>query len=348
MLNKIKYSSTLQHNSIIRGNWNLGVNSAIYGPTSLTDFWMGYDPSSYGYTIYINKTPQGPSIYAPVDDNQLLYYTERISGITFPNTNDAINWYFTQSDKVITNFTYPNVSTQGLIALYDSGFLPSYQRTGNTWYDLSGTGHTLTTYNSLVWQQNSSRGSLTFNGTNQYAKSGTFTPNITNKTFNFWCQLSNINQTNGGVISLEGVSNGKFDSIVYNKDNQGWGFSSEGDSRSAWSGVKETNIYDWVNITATYENNNYNLYRNGELILTTTGYTALNYNFNADILVGASNGSSGYFNGLIPVAMIYNRAMTQSEVIANYNAYLPRFVVSYLLQEDLFYLLQEDGSRIIF
>jgi hypothetical protein len=348
MTNKIKYSSILQHNSIIRGNWNLGINDSIYGPASITNFWAGYESSLYGYNIFIDKASQGPSIYSPINDNELLFYTERISGTLFPSTNDAINWFFTQPDKLITNFTYQNVNTQGLILLSDSGFLPSYQRTGNSWYDLSGSGHTLTTYNSPVWQQNSSRGSLKFNGTNQYAKSGNFTPNIINKTFNFWCQLSDIDQTNGGVISLAGNSNGKFDSIVYNKDGQGWGFSSEDGNRSAWSGVKETTTYDWVNITATYENNNYKLYRNGELILTTTGYAALNYDFNTDILIGSSDNGSGYFNGLIPVTMIYNRAMTETEVIANYNAYLPRFVVSYLLQEDLSYLLQEDGSRIIF
>jgi len=348
MINKIKYSSILQNNSIIRGNWNLGINDATYGPTSITNFWAGYESSLYGYNIFINKASQGPSIYSPINDSELLFYTERISGTLFPNAYDAINWYFTQSDKLITNFTYQNVNTQGLISLSDSGFLPSYQRTGDQCYDLSGSGHTLTTYNSPAWQQNSSKGSLTFNGTNQYAKSGNFTPNITNKTFNFWCQLSDINQTNGGVISLAGTSNGTFDSIVYNKYDQGWGFGSESDNRSAWSGVKETTIYDWVNITATYENNNYKLYRNGELILTTTGYTVLNFNFNSNILVGANNDNSGYFYGSIPVTMIYNRAMTQSEVIDNYNAYQPRFVVSYLLQEDLSYLLQEDGSRIIF
>jgi hypothetical protein len=325
VLNKVKYTSTLQHNSIIKGNWNLGINNSIYGPTSLTDFWMSYSPPTYGYSIYIFKTPQGPSIYAPVDDNELLYYTSFISGTLFPTPEDAINWYGTQSDKIIVNFNYPNVNTQGLVSLFDSGFLPSYQRTGTNWYDLSGSGHTATTYNSPIWE-NYNQGTLTFNGTNQYARTGQFTPNITNKTFNFWCRVSNINSTGGGVIGLGGVSNGLFDSIIYNQDNLGWGFGSESNNRSAWSGVKETTTYDWVNITATYANNNYNLYRNGELILNTTGYTALNFNFNSDISIGVSNGSTGYFGGSIPVAMLYNRAMSESEVIANYNAYLPRFL----------------------
>lgn len=346
MLNKIKYSSTLQHNSLISGNWNLGINTSLYGPTSETGFWMTYDPSVYGYSIYIDKAIQGPSIYSPVDDTQLLYYTIFISGTQFSTAQEAIDWYVTQPDKLIVNFNYQNVNTQGLICLLDSGFLPSYKRTGTNWYDLSGSGHTATTYNSPTWVDYK-EGSLLFNGTNQYARTGQFTPNITNKTFNFWCQVSDIESTGGGVISLEGVSNGKYDSIIYNQGGQGWGFGSESNNRSDWSGVKETTPYDWVNICATYENNNYNLYRNGVLILTTTGFTSLNFNFNSNISIGVSNGTTGYFGGPIPVAMIYNRALTSSEVLENYNNYLPRFLETYLLQDDEYYLLQDDGNYII-
>lgn len=72
--NKIKYSTIGDGKSIRVDNFAVGINSAVdYGPTSSTNYWNGIIPPAGGYTVYINKASQGPSIYTPQDDAGLVW-----------------------------------------------------------------------------------------------------------------------------------------------------------------------------------------------------------------------------------------------------------------------------------
>jgi hypothetical protein len=68
--------------------------------------------------------------------------------------------------------------------------------------------------------------------------------------------------------------------------------------------------------------NNANIYVDGNLILTTTikflsGSTAL--------YLGFGNANAQFFTGDINVAQVYNRVLTQQEIIQNYNTLKSRF-----------------------
>jgi hypothetical protein len=170
-----------------------------------------------------------------------------------------------------------------------------------------------------------SNAQMTFDGTNDYGQSDVFVPSITSKSYEAVTRLYDVNQQAGGVIGMMGENGEPFDTIVYNETDQGWGFGSTGFERTAWSGVKETTT-GFVHLVATYENYNYKLYRNGVLILTTTSYAALNYNFNTVVIFGKRHGTTtGPLNGEIPLTKIYSRALTASEVLTNYNALKTRF-----------------------
>jgi hypothetical protein len=166
---------------------------------------------------------------------------------------------------------------------------------------------------------------IIFDGTNDYGQTGVFLPNITDKTYEAVTRVYDINHQAGGVIGIMGESGEPFDTIVYNETGQGWGFGSTGFERTAWSGVKETTT-GFVHLVATYSNYSYKLYRNGQLILTTTAYPILNYNFNSVIIFGKRHGATtGPYNGEIPVAKIYNRVLSQAEVTQNFKKYQTRF-----------------------
>jgi hypothetical protein len=192
--------------------------------------------------------------------------------------------------------------------------------------DFSGNNNFGTTANSPTYSS-ANGGSVSFDGSNEYIQSLSFIPNITNKTLSGWVKLGSTTQQGGGLINLQSDDGITFDAIVYNETDQGWGFGSNGFTRTGWSNVKETSTSVWVNIVATYENLNYKMYRNGNLILTLTSFNALNYNFSSKSLIGYrhTGGSNAYLNANISQVQIYNRALTASEVQQNFNASRGRF-----------------------
>ena len=214
---------------------------------------------------------------------------------------------------------------QGLVLNLDAGNPYSYAGAGTIWYDTSGNNYSGSLTNGPVYSTTNG-GIIVFDGSNDYVVSSNFTPNFSTKTLSGWVKLSSISQQGGGLITLQSIDGLVFDSIVYNETGQGWGFGSNGFSRTGWSNVLETSTSEWVNITATYENSNYRLYRNGTLIQTLTSFGALNFNFNSNVQLGYRHlGSSGYLAATISQGFVYNRALSAAEVLQNYNATKGRF-----------------------
>ena len=59
--------------SATRGGFKVGVSGgADYGPTSTTGFWNGVTPPVSGYTIYVDKASQGPSIHVASNNSQCI------------------------------------------------------------------------------------------------------------------------------------------------------------------------------------------------------------------------------------------------------------------------------------
>jgi hypothetical protein len=225
-------------------------------------------------------------------------------------------------------FNYsPKTITDGLVLYLDAANTRSYPGSGTVWSDLSRSGVNSTLTNGPTFNSGNG-GSIVFDGTNDYINGNSFIPNITNKTLSAWVRLSSVSQQGGGVINLQKDDGTIFDAIVYNETNQGWGFGSNFFLRTAWSGVKETSTNDWVYMCATYVNNNYNLYRNGSLILNITSFAVYNFNFSSKNLLGyrhTGGGGNAFLNGNIAQAQLYNRALSATEILQNYNATKTRF-----------------------
>jgi hypothetical protein len=59
--------------SATRGGFKVGVaGGADYGPSSTTGFWNGVTPPAGGYTIYVDKASQGPSIHVASNNAQCI------------------------------------------------------------------------------------------------------------------------------------------------------------------------------------------------------------------------------------------------------------------------------------
>lgn len=149
MNNKVKMSGTYASGCIIKDNMQLAVDETLtYGPTSSTGFWAAIAPPTNGWTVYLTKGSQGPSIYTTTD---IVASTKQISGNNSLNTEAlALNWYFGQTDKIVVNRNFPNLKTTDLKMAFDSAFPPCYPKTGASCYDMSPTHHQLITNGSWV------------------------------------------------------------------------------------------------------------------------------------------------------------------------------------------------------
>ena len=221
--------------------------------------------------------------------------------------------------EVAQNYYGGPIVTDGLFLAQDAGNLVSYPRSGTALYDLTTNNFSGVLTNGVGFSTEVG-GALTFDGVNDYVVTNVSTPNITSKTLEVWVRLNDVSQQGGGAINLQYDGGGQFDAIVYNETGQGWGFGSDGFYRTAWSGVVETSTAQWIHMVATYQNNNFRMYRNGILILTTTSFTTLNYNTDSESLLGLRHNGATHLNASIAVGRIYSRALTQAEVLQNYNA----------------------------
>ena len=332
--------------SVIFSNTINSVQQTLYstGFTSSNDTW---------YYLSFTTNYNGTNTTARIYINGVLN-----NSATFTGAQSAANEYFGIGDGRGTSSWYPfngkvsnvkvynrtlsateisqnyeaqkskfanTIVQQGLVLNLDAGNPYSYAGAGTTWFDVSGNNYSGSLTNGPVYNTTNG-GVIVFDGSNDYVVSSNFTPNFSTKTLSGWVKLSSISQQGGGLITLQSIDGLVFDSIVYNETGQGWGFGSNGFSRTGWSNVLETSTSEWVNITATYENSNYRLYRNGTLIQTLTSFGALNFNFNSNVQLGYRHlGSSGYLAATISQGFVYNRAISAAEVLQNYNATKDRF-----------------------
>lgn len=227
------------------------------------------------------------------------------------------------------------IITNGLVLHLDAAQLRSYPTTGTTWTDLSGNGNNGTLTNGPTFDSGNG-GSIVFDGTNDYVDMGsTFKFNNINITYEFWFKVTdNINSyrdiimqassDQSNYLSVVKARSGLFNGSVY------MGFQGN-NVVSNLTGSQILNIV--VNYTAvlSLESGFYKmyLYRNGILEnQLTTSISSYNMNSWPNFQTRIGGGTSTYpepFKGDIYIGRGYNRALSATEVLQNYNATKSRF-----------------------
>lgn len=324
MGNIVKFDTVRLPNSIKSGGFNIGVNSTT---TDLTGFYNGITPINGGYTIYIDKTSNGPSIYAPQNDNDLITITKQLGG-SVSTVPEALVWINSQSNMTVLNSNYPSIVTDGLVLNLDAAAVSSYPRTGTTWIDLSGNGNNGNLINGPTYN-NSGSESIVFDGVNDYVNvpkiDTTWSQNL---TVGVW--IKNIGGDYRGVINTGYHSAGNWEmrfgrENFYGGTNNGTRF---GCSVVTTNGIKTINLNGELNkigyYVMTYDGITLKGYTNGEFFngISQTGNVANN----RDIIIGQNGGTFQYWNSNIYSVSIYNRTLTAEEVLQNYYAGLQRFI----------------------
>jgi hypothetical protein len=330
MPNKIKYSASGQSNTIKKGNMLIGINNVDYAPTSSTGFWNGITPNYGGYTIYLNKANKGPSIYVASDDAQLIDLTNKISGSSYTTVVQCLNYFSSQSDKVVLNFDYENILTSGMVLNLDPGFSPSYPTSGTTIYDLSSDNNNATLVNGISFNPNGSLfdggGSLTFDGVDD--RVDFYAPGLSGTaTVEMWCKIGSdySNRMFMGWQYYDVYTAGG--TIGYNTGNG----DVYGISQSTVNSLGIVN--EWAHYIFEFRSDvaytNNKIYVNGvsqTLSQQYSGEASGNRNFNSGYGKIATWGGGGY-NMIMECAVfrVYNRSLTQSEITQNYNAQKGRY-----------------------
>ena len=213
----------------------------------------------------------------------------------------------------------PKIVTQGLVLALDAASKNSYPGSGTTWKDLSGNNNTGTLVNGPTFSS-ANGGSLIFNGTNQYV---TDTISIASSPFTIICWVyPNVTPASNTVFSVGTGTGTRLALHLRMVTNTSFLFGMYADDLSATvTGV--TGVWNCLAVTLTsgfvqsvYQNGIFNTSR------TAGGY----YIGNTTCNIGRwAMSSAEYVNGNIPIVQLYNRALSATEVLQNYNATKSRF-----------------------
>jgi hypothetical protein len=323
MANPIKYSTGSETLALKKGNFYIGTGDVGKGPTSSTGYYNGISPPTGGYTIYLNKETGGPSIYTASNDAQLISLTNSIAGQSYTTANECLVYFAGQTDKMVLNRNYEGIVTDGLVLNVDAGFTPSYPKNGTTWYDVSGTNNgTLTngpTFNS------DNGGGIVFDGVDDYVKvpinltysQGTISCWVYPKSTgdNFFVYTNN-NPTSTYTHQLGIRSSNKLYAYIYDG------------GLKQFEGTSTMNTNEWYHCVFWWKDNMaFGSYLNGvsqgSLSVGTAWKSGSNFWIGSN--AGGPSGVNGFLNGEISNLQIYNRQLTSSEILQNYNAQKGRF-----------------------
>jgi len=230
----------------------------------------------------------------------------------------------------------PRIVSNGLVLCLDAANKRSYPGTGTTWTDLSGNGNNGTLTNGPTFNAGN-MGSILYDGADDQIDCGNNSSlNIsTNLTLGIWVKFNSLS-SGPNLISKQWCSGNQFsyswavlsDGRIY------YGFDSDGQCSSITGEYTSTNIVCttgiWYCLNIVHTSTSINLYSNGISIPgTLAGSYGTIYTSTVPVRLGVYRNLSGafanYLSGNISNVQIYNRALSATEVLQNYNAVKSRF-----------------------
>jgi hypothetical protein len=218
-----------------------------------------------------------------------------------------------------------NIATDGLVLSLDAANPKSYISGSTTWTDLTGNNNG-TLQNSPTYST-ASNGSITFLSTNQYTSTNLVVPSPSTRATTY--EIAFIPAT-GSIVPLSGLMGWSgYLSDGFSLGINGNTVISQGYANSVntfYDNASGTTSYSSVNVvTAVYENLKNTYYRNGLLVGSTT-YTTPVVSSSTSIKIGGySQGGWAQSQCTVFYARVYNRALSASEALQNYNAQKSRY-----------------------
>ena len=245
------------------------------------------------------------------------------------NDSEISELYNSGNGKQIT--ATPIVQS-GLVLNLDASRTSSYTGTGTTWTDISGNSNNGTLVNGPVFGT-ASGGVITFDGINDYVDLGNpSTIQFTSTSaFSIGVWIKHTSTTPCNILSKQ------LNSVPYN----GWGLgvNSGGNKLQFFTydaggkivdfpDIYNNNTWNYISVSRLSDNvSDYKLYVNGVSVPSTiiTNLNNSNLASSTNLQISGRGGANNIWGGSLSIVQIYNRGLSASEVLQNFNATKSRF-----------------------
>ena len=253
---------------------------------------------------------------------ELIFSSLRAYNITLSQENILSNYLST-----LKKYTNDNCVTNGLLLYLESSYKSSYKGSGTSWKDISGNNKSGTLLNGATYSQNNN-GVIVLDGTDDYIN-GTFSHTFTNGwTVEIWVYIDSRPSypDDEGIWRISSSGTRRLNLRRTNTSSNSWRYEVTGpNGQTGTSGMQFNATTDgtWSQLICTYDGNTtLRAYHNSTLKKTGT--------FNIGEVPVSSfqigeNSSSPHLDGSVATYRVYNRELSSSEILQNYNAQKDRF-----------------------
>jgi len=224
----------------------------------------------------------------------------------------------------------PSIISDGLVFYLDAANRRSYSGSGNTAYGITG-GVNGTLVNGVGFTS-SNNGSFTFDDTNDVIDLGdNFDMGLSSFSFCTYFKATTVLGLQG-IFSKSIATNAGSRYALFILSSKIYPFMSMGGADVNTPSTLTISANTWYHVVAVYDRTDkLALYINGNFDSSTTITQFIADDFQASHIfrIGsysdASNNAAYFLGGSIPLLQIYNRVLSATEILQNYNATRKRF-----------------------
>jgi hypothetical protein len=244
---------------------------------------------------------------------------------------------------MVVNREYEGIVTSGLSVCLDAGYIPSYPISGTTFYNVGNNNNTLSfsLLNGVTYSTDGG-GSLVFDGTDDEVVSDDRYTMVSGMTWSVWVKRTSDGNVFNMMMSnfipymaFRGTGSGSdinryqvsYRTITGETTSQRNLYTTGSTfSNNIWYNFTYTLLYDLQNQLATAK-----IYVNGVFNTSSSNYTDSLYqpSIGSRLRLGNYTSNQYPFPGNIAILLLYERVLSDSEVLQNYNAQVSRFSASY-------------------
>jgi hypothetical protein len=245
----------------------------------------------------------------------------------YMTATEALQNYNASKNKYITRIS--PVSTSLILSL-DAGNISSYKGSGTAWNDLSGYGNNATLTNGPKFRGESG-GTITLDGLNDYiviSKNSNFY--TSSWTWEFFIRFNSNTGTYQGIVWAEGaVGGGSGYQYLFSVYNNTYFHYRIYNSVTGWANTDTSNIdfslTRYNHIVWQFNSGTTTIYVNGALWHTNSTRGSYNGGSDSPMYIGSRNDVAYPAPISMGVCKFYNRVLSASEILQNYNSQKTRF-----------------------
>lgn len=216
----------------------------------------------------------------------------------------------------------PRIVTDGLVLYVDAANTKSYPGSGTTWSDLSGQNRNGSLVNGATFNS-ANNGSMLFDGINDRIEVPSSTYTFTGGTLEAWIKLNAINRDQGFV----GINSGGYVNFWMPGNANQMRWEVIGTTANPYTVIYTTTVFTtgiWYCVTGTFNGTSTTVFVNG-VQESTQSMTNQPTSITTVAYIGDYNAGGYPSSSNISIVKLYNRPLSNSEILRNFQATRGRF-----------------------